>query len=98
MSGKTTFKSIFSRGSKNDQMGILEKTVADDGREIESLDVLLNYITVILWREITKYKQEKQGQYVEMLAKVANMENEKLNIYGDLIRSLSMAGKSIRVE
>lgn len=48
--------------------------MADDAKEIESLDVLLNFITVVLSREITKYKDDKQVQYVDLLSKVANGE------------------------
>ena len=75
MSGKTTFKSIFSRGSKNDQIGILEKSVAEDAKEIQNLEVLLNVVTVVLSREITKYKEEKQVQYLELLSTISALEN-----------------------
>lgn len=98
LSGKTTFKSIFSRGNKNDQISILEKSVADDAKEIESLDVLLNIVTVILSREIECYKEEKQHQYMSLLRRVSQLENERLGVYGDLISSISAARRAISIQ
>lgn len=59
MSGKTTFKSIFTKGSKSEQIKMLEKTMADDEKEIEYMGVLVDYISVILGAiEIPKFKVE----------------------------------------
>jgi len=41
MSGKTTFKSIFSRGNKNEQIALLEKAILDGQAEIENTAVVL---------------------------------------------------------
>jgi len=41
MSGKTTFKSIFSRGNKNEQIVVLEKSILDDQGQIESISVII---------------------------------------------------------
>lgn len=52
LSGKTTFKSFFTRGNKNEQITALEKSVADDAKEIENLENLSSIVTVVLSREI----------------------------------------------
>jgi hypothetical protein len=57
MSGKTTFKSIFTKGTKSDQMKLLERIMAEDEKEIENLGKLIDYINVVLGAiEIPKFK------------------------------------------
>jgi hypothetical protein len=48
MSGKTTFKSIFTKGNKADQMKLLERVMSEDEKEIVNLGVLIDYINVFL--------------------------------------------------
>lgn len=63
MSGKTTFKSIFTRGSKNEQIGILEKAIVEGQKDIEGISVIVDFISILLVREIDNYKAYKLVQY-----------------------------------
>jgi hypothetical protein len=57
MSGKTTFKSIFTKGSKADQVKMLERIMSEDEKEIDHLSTLVDYINVVLGAiEIPKFK------------------------------------------
>lgn len=57
LSGKTTFKSIFTKGNKAEQAKMLEKQMADDEKEIEYLGQLVELINVVLGAiEIPKFK------------------------------------------
>jgi hypothetical protein len=61
MSGKTTFKSIFTKGNKADQMKLLERVMSEDEKEIVNLGVLIDYINVVLGAiEIPKFKVKYQ--------------------------------------
>lgn len=91
MSGKTTFKSIFTRGSKNEQIGILEKAILDEQAEIESTAIILEFISVMLIHEIDKFKQYKMVQYQDTLRQVAQLELKQLVAYGGLLQALMLA-------
>lgn len=57
VSGKTTFKSIFTKGTKADQIKLLERTMSEDEKEIEYLGQLVDLINVVLGAiEIPKFK------------------------------------------
>lgn len=57
VSGKTTFKSIFTKGNKADQIKLLERTIAEDEKEIDYLGQLVDLINVVLGAiEIPKFK------------------------------------------
>ena len=47
MGGKTTFKSLFSRGSKNEQIQKLEKSIPQQEGDIKHLGELNSMILVI---------------------------------------------------
>lgn len=48
LGGKTTFKSIFSKGSKSEQIQILEKEIPELQKEIEGTAELCEMINVII--------------------------------------------------
>jgi hypothetical protein len=57
MSGKTTFKSVFTFSSKDSQIKNLELTIENLQHEIESLQALTEYVTLIVGGiEIHRFK------------------------------------------
>lgn len=83
MGGKTTFKSLFSKGSKNEQIQKFEKEIPDLQKELESLSEFNNIATSIFGlSELTKFKKYKQAQYYKMMYDVSENELKYLANYG----------------
>ena len=98
VSGKTTLKSIFTKGNKADQIKLLERTMADDEKEIEYLGQLVDLINVVLGAiEIPKFKRYKQRQYYEILNRTSKMELKHLHLYAALLKSSLVANQNIKL-
>jgi len=79
LAGKTTFKSLLSRKSKDEELAAIEKQIAQTTKEIDSVSLLLDLITLILsYVEIDKFKAEKVDNYYNMIAKLAKAEDDAL--------------------
>lgn len=69
MGGKFSIKSIFSKGSKNDQIQTMEKEIPEMQKEIEYLGELCEIVNCIQGSIlIPKFKETKQRQYYETLS------------------------------
>jgi predicted esterase YcpF (UPF0227 family) len=89
MGGKTTFKSIFSRGSKNEQIQSLEKEIPEMQKEIEYLGEFCELINCIVSSvEIPEFKRIKQKQYYDLLSKTSDQELNFLAAYGTFMKSI----------
>lgn len=89
MGGKTTFKSIFSRGNKSEQIQILEKDIPALQKEI---DLLAEFLKVVLaaftLSELPSFKKHKQLQYYTMMEHLSQNELRYLSAYGEFMRSI----------
>ncbi|CAD8189257.1 unnamed protein product [Paramecium octaurelia] len=80
--GKTTLKSMFSKGSNTEQAQTLEKKIQDTQNEIKLLEDLCIMITSILcFDEIDRFKKNKQNKYYEILIKVSQLEQQLNQLY-----------------
>ena len=94
MGGKFSIKSIFSKGSKNDQIQIMEKEIPEMQKEIEMLGELCEIVNCIQGSvEIPKFKSTKQKQYYQSLASTSEQELDFLAAYGEFMKSV-MVGLS----
>jgi hypothetical protein len=89
MGGKTTFKSIFSRGSKSEQIQKLERDNPDLEREIKGLGEFNELVALIFGLvELPTFKREKQMQYYRMMYEVSEGELRYLSSYGEFMKSV----------
>lgn len=64
MSGKTTFKSFFTKGNKEEQKKTYEKSLEEDQKEIDNLAVAIDLISVYQGDvELPKFRATKEKQY-----------------------------------
>ena len=89
LGGKTTFKSFFSKGSKSEQIQILEKEIPELQKEIEATAELCEMINAIInIKEIPKFKFNKQKQYYDLLSVTSDQELTYLAAYGTFMKSV----------
>jgi len=82
LAGKTTFKSILSRKSKDEDVTKLELQISQTTKDIESVGMLIDMIAIILgYLEVDKFKKNKVAMYFKMITDLAKAEEEAL---GDL--------------
>ena len=99
MSGKTTFKSIFTKGSKDEQKRVYERSIEEEPREIDNLSVLIDLEAVYQGEvELPAFKAYKQKQYYEILNLVARTEVKQLSIYGGLMKGILSANQNMKFE
>lgn len=92
MGGKTTFKSFFSKGSKNEQIQKFQKQIPELKKQIESLTEFNNICTVIFGlNQMVKFKRRKQLQYYKMMYDVSENELKYLSTYGEFMKSIMQA-------
>jgi len=73
--GKTTFKTIFSTKSKEEEISSLEKQIVKTTKEVENLTMIHDMITlVIAYTEIDKFKGQKIGKYHTIIKHCAEVE------------------------
>jgi len=84
LAGKTTFKGLFSRKSKEEEVQTLEKSIADAGKEIENYTMVHDMMTLILsYSEIIKFKGNKLDNYYYVVKLAAQNElNNVRNMIG----------------
>lgn len=74
--GKSTFKTIFSTKSKEEDISSLEKQIVKTTKEVENLTMIHDMITLIIaYTEIDKYKEAKIGKYHTILKQCAEAES-----------------------
>jgi len=79
LAGKTTLKGIFSRKSKAEEVESLERHIAQAGKDIESLTMIHDMVTLIIaYSEIEKFKSNKLEQYYYIVKLAAT--NELTNV------------------
>lgn len=89
MGGKFSFKSIFTKGDKNQQIQVLEKEIPEMQKQIENMNELCNITNAIVAEvEIPKFKHTKKHQYYQNLANTSQSELQFLGAYGDLMKSV----------
>lgn len=99
MSGKTTFKSFFTKGNKEEQKRNYEKSLEEDQKEIDNLIVAIDLIAIYQGDiELPKFKATKQKQYYEILNLVARTEVKNLSIYGGLMKAILAANQNVKYE
>ncbi|CAD8056925.1 unnamed protein product [Paramecium sonneborni] len=75
LAGKTTIRTLFSKGKKEDHITKLQQQIADVGKEIESYQFICDILTVLVgYVEIDKFKMEKQFQYYNMIKNIISYE------------------------
>ncbi|EGR30040.1 PX domain protein [Ichthyophthirius multifiliis] len=81
--GKTTFKSLFSTGTKDDKIQKLQKLIEETRNELDNYYILIDLITIIIaYLEIDKFKNEKSHRYynvMNMLSRFQSSYNLKVN-------------------
>jgi hypothetical protein len=99
LSGKTTFKSFFTRGNKEEQVKTLEKSIEEDQKEIDNLGVLIDLILIYQGDiELPRFKENKKKQYYLTLNQVAKTEVKHLSIYGGLMKTILSANQNMKYE
>ncbi|KAL4508554.1 hypothetical protein ABPG72_003858 [Tetrahymena utriculariae] len=88
--GKTTFKSLFSKGTKEDKVQKLEKSIYETQHELENYSLLADLITVIIgYIEVDKFKNQKQNRYYNIMQRVSNLQynlNMKIATYWNSVK------------
>ncbi|CAD8137699.1 unnamed protein product [Paramecium octaurelia] len=75
LAGKTTIRTLFTTGKKEDNVAKLQQQIVDVGKEIESYQFICDILTVLVgYVEIDKFKGEKQYQYYCMIKNIISYE------------------------
>lgn len=77
LAGKTTMKSLFTRGTKEENIERLEKSIEAAKKDVANLQFICDIITVILgYVEIDRFKKEKAETYYRLLKQMSMLETE----------------------
>jgi DNA-directed RNA polymerase subunit H (RpoH/RPB5) len=98
--GKTTFKTLFSGKSKEEDISNLEKQIVKTTKEVENLTMLHDMITlVIAYSEVDKFRATKIDKYFSILKICAEFEqinNKNIGEYwGIIFEATQLAEQSI---
>jgi len=95
--GKTTFKTLFSGKSKEEDISNLEKQIVRTTKEVENLVMLHDMITlVIAYSEVDKFRAAKIDKYFAVLKVCAEFEqinNRNIAEYWGLILEATQAAE-----
>ncbi|CAD8144958.1 unnamed protein product [Paramecium octaurelia] len=76
LAGKTTIRTLFSKGKKDDNIAKLQYQITEVGKEIESYQFICDILTVLVgYVEIDKFKVEKQYQYYSMIKNIISYQS-----------------------
>lgn len=77
LAGKFSFKQIFSKGSKDEQITNLEKEKQNCEKEMEHISILIDLMHLVIgYVEIDRFKIEKQQRYYELLIAISQREQQ----------------------
>ncbi|CAD8144880.1 unnamed protein product [Paramecium pentaurelia] len=75
LAGKTTIRTLFNKGKKEENIIKLQQQIVDVGKEIESYQFICDILTVLVgYVEIDKFKVEKQYQYYSMIKNIISYQ------------------------
>lgn len=83
--GKTTFKSVFSSGTKTDQIQELEEDVAKSEKVEEALGKMIFLMNAANYHEIEQYKQKRASEYPENVHEISKKQIKEMDFYGQLL-------------
>mmetsp|Transcript_104958 Transcript_104958/g.146343 ORF Transcript_104958/g.146343 Transcript_104958/m.146343 type:complete len:419 (+) Transcript_104958:108-1364(+) len=89
--GKSSIKAFFTKTSKESQVTQFESNIQQATKDIESLNMLHDMITLILaYDQLDGFKKNKSERYYQILKRVSSVEQEnveQMKIYWDSIAS-----------
>ncbi|KAM3137988.1 hypothetical protein pb186bvf_009883 [Paramecium bursaria] len=91
IAGKTTLKSIFTKGNNQEQVAVIDKKIQDTTQEIEYNNQVCDLIVLVLCvDEIDRFKKNKQRKYYQILQKISQAEAELnqnyLKFWNDVVK------------
>lgn len=84
-SGKTTLKSVFTVGSKEEQASEIEKMIPKWEKSEEALGGMIFLMNAAIFTELQEYKKSRAQKYQHDVRDINKKQIKEMDIYGSLL-------------